>query len=70
MQDTCSRLLNDLKCQLNSPHFSPIAIDVSNSGNCRIIVTPSANDIEKSLLQLLREVTSSSPIRLELSFRT
>ena len=58
MQDTYSRLLNDLKCQLDSPCFSAIAIDVSNSECSRIVVTPTANEIELSLLQLLQEVAS------------
>ena len=51
--------MNDLRCQLKSPCFSPILVDVSSSEHSGIVVTPTANDIETSLLQLLQEVTSS-----------
>jgi hypothetical protein len=56
VQETCARLVNELAELLDCPSFSPLAVGVlCNRGN-HIIVTHSADDIEKGLLILLEKV--------------
>ena len=59
MQDSCAKLVNELANLLESPSFAPLAVGVVCNRENRIVVTHSADDVEKSLFILLDKVKNN-----------